>query len=372
MADTYFGANDPAAVKLWSRLLFRQAITNTIAWKLANISKSTTSPDNIVQIMDDTAAQRAGTTITYDLVAKLTGRGVLGDNELAGEEEALNLFTTSLTIDQLRHSVKIKGAVSQQRIPHNLRDLAQSQLAMWWAERDNLGLINQACGNTFQGDPAYTWLIAPVAPDAAHMVIANAGGIPSGGHRANEAALVAGDTFDISLLLDVGLIAAVAQYPIRPITLKGQQLRGVFVGHPLQIRSMKKSATTQQWTDIQLAAMQGGQITGNPVFTGAVGMYNGIVIHEDAQIPYGVVGQAASRNPIGLAGVARGVFMGAQALAMAMGRAQGSEQRIKWFEEVLDGGNVLRVSAGKLYGGQKNRFNNQDFATITVSSYEVQ
>lgn len=372
MADTYFAANDPAAVKLWSRILYKQAITRTVVWKLANIASSVTSPDNIVQILDDTQAQRAGATITYDLVSKLTKPGVLGDNEIAGEEEALTLYTNTLTINQLRHAVKIKGAVSQQRIPHNLRDLAKAQLGMWWAERDNVGSINQATGNTNQTDVRFTWLVAPVAPDAAHMVIANVGGVPSGGHAATEAALALGDTFDISLLLDVGLIAETNLYPIRPFTLKGMEIRGVFIGHPLQIRSMKKAAPPNQWSDIQLAAMTGGQITRNPIFTGAVGMYNGIIIHSDAQIPYGNGTEAASRNALGTANVARGVFMGAQALTMAMGRAQDNPNRVKWFEEILDAGNVLRVTAGKMYGGQKNRFANQDFATVTVSSYEVQ
>jgi N4-gp56 family major capsid protein len=146
----------------------------------------------------------------------------------------------------------------------------------------------------------------------------------------------------------------------------------VFIGHPLQIRSMKKNSNAQQWTDIQMSAIQGGQITGNAIFTGAVGMYNGVIIHSDASIPYGDGTESASRNALGTANVARGVFMGAQALTMAMGRAQDNPNRVKWFEEIMDAGNVLRVTAGKMYGGQKNRFDSQDFATVTVSSYEVQ
>ena len=35
----------------------------------------------------------------------------------------------------------------------------------------------------------------------------------------------------------------------------------------------------------------------------------------------------------------------------------------------LDGGNQLRVSAGKIFGVKKNVFNSADYATITISSW---
>ena len=132
MADWSYGPNAPEAVLIWSSRLFKQAITKTIAWKLANISSSVKSEDNIVQILDDTS-KGPGQQITYDLIAKLNGPGIAGDNEIAGEEESLVSYTTTININQLRHAVKIKGAMSQQRVPINMRETAKTRLGDWWA-----------------------------------------------------------------------------------------------------------------------------------------------------------------------------------------------------------------------------------------------
>lgn len=135
MADWAYAAGDPAAVNRWSFRLFKQSITKTIAWRLANISSSTTSEDNIVQILDDTQ-KGPGDNITYDLIAKLVAPGVLGDATVAGLEEALTTYTANIVINQLRHSVLVRGAMSQQRVPVAMRDTARVRLADWWQERD--------------------------------------------------------------------------------------------------------------------------------------------------------------------------------------------------------------------------------------------
>lgn len=176
----------------------------------------------------------------------------------------------------------------------------------------------------------------------------------------------------MNLILNIVLIAHTNVFPIKPINLKGMQINGVLILHPLQIRSLKANFSAGQWGDIQKAAMTGGQVTGNPIFVGSIGMYEGVVIHEDAQIPYGIGTEPSSRNALGVASVARGVFCGAQAACMSMGRAQGNANRMKWVEELLDANNQLRVTSGKIYGIKKNVFNAQDFATVTVSTYEVQ
>ena len=132
MADWNFAANSAEAVKIWSHRLFKQSITKTIAWRLCNISSSVSSEENIVQLLDETQ-KGPGDNITYDLIAKLSGPGIVGDNPIAGAEEALTTYTTSITINQLRHSVLVRGAMSQQRVPFNMRETARVRLADWWA-----------------------------------------------------------------------------------------------------------------------------------------------------------------------------------------------------------------------------------------------
>lgn len=366
MADWSYGVNDAATVKLWSARLFKQSITRTIAWRLANISSSVSSEENIVQILDDTL-KGPGDNITYDLISKLNAPGVIGDDTLAGQEEALTTYTTSITINQLRNAVLIRGAMSQQRVPINMRDTARVRLGDWWQARHNISLINQLTGNTAQADVRYTGLNATVAPDAEHIIY--------GGNATSDGTLNAGDEFTLDLIDEAVYIAHTNNVPIKPIQLKGMEINGVVLIHPLQTLSLRTNYTAGQWGDIQLAAMKGSEISGNPIFTGAIGMYNGVVIHEDAMMPYGTgagTGHDAipGQNLFTTANVARAVFCGAQAACFAFGRAYNTPNKIKWFEELLDGGNQLRVTAGQIFAMKKNRFNNADYATVAIDTFQ--
>jgi N4-gp56 family major capsid protein len=106
--------------------------------------------------------------------------------------------------------------------------------------------------------------------------------------------------------------------------------------------------------------MNGGNVTKNPIFTGALGMYNGVVLHESTRVP------AAPTN----GNVRRAVLLGAQAGVMAFGRGYG-KNTYSWEEEMFDYGNQLGVAAGSIAGMTKTRFNGSDFASIVVPTYAV-
>lgn len=371
MAEWSYGVNDAATVKQYSRRLFIQAVPNTLAWKLASLGSSPDDPNNIVQFFDETQ-KREGDTIKYDLLANLSGEGTLGDNEISGTEESPVTHQDSFVIDQLRHAVLVKGAMSQQRVPFNKRDQAKRLLSTWWEERYDLSLINQLSGNSIQTNIKYTGLQAVVAPDSGHQIY--------GGGRTTAATLVSGDKFTLDLIDKCVAKAHTMATPIKPIKLKGMELFGVMLLHPFQTRSLRENYSSGQWGDIQKAAMSGGQITGNPIFNGAIGLYGNVLLHEDARMPWGSVAQAG-RNPLGLGGnsggagdgtsISRAVFLGAQAAAMGFGRAYDVSTRFKWFEELLDAGNQLRVTAGSIFGIKKTRFNSLDYATIAVDTFDA-
>jgi len=393
VADWSYGVNDAATVKLYSHRLFAQTIQSTACYKLAMIAPSRESPDNIVQIMDETM-RTEGDTVKYDLIAKLQAPGVIGDNTLAGQEESLKTYQDQLVINQLRNAVLPYGAMSQQRVPFSMRDQAKMRLADWWAERLDVSLLNQLTGNTtgtfVQATPystKYTGMNSPLLPDVDHVMFANGRSCEVNGNSsyANNGStanpLQTGDVFTVDLIDNIVAIAHTLAMPIKPIRLKGMEVFGVMFLHPLQIKSLRKNFSQGQWGDIQLAALKGGQISGNPIFTGAIGMYNNVVIHEDNRVPYsdpsveltatGEIRYNSLSATVGTAtNVARGVFCGAQSACLAFGRAYGIDMKMRWFEELLDGGNQLRITAGMILGMKKTRFNSADYATITVSSYE--
>lgn len=125
MAATSYGTNDPLAVKLWSRRLIVEVLKNT--WCSRFMGESSGS---VIQIKDETS-KGPGDKITYGLRMQLSGAGVIGDGTLEGQEEALTTYNDSLFINQLRHSVRSAGRMTQQRVPFNIRDEALSGLRDW-------------------------------------------------------------------------------------------------------------------------------------------------------------------------------------------------------------------------------------------------
>ena len=75
--------------------------------------------------------------------------------------------------------------------------------------------------------------------------------------------------------------------------------------------------------------MTGGEIDDNPIFDGALGVYNGCVFHSDYRVPQGCVTTTVA------ASTRRAIFVGAQAAMMAYGRDNGPE-RFTWVEELFD------------------------------------
>lgn len=351
MAETAYGVNAPEAKKLWSSQLAREALKAT--WIQRFIGDGS---DAVIQTYSDTKKD-AGDRIRITLRMQLNGDGVLGDSTLEGNEESLATYTDDLFIDQLRHAVKSAGKMTQQRIPWSIREEAMMGLKDWWAGRMDTAFMTQMCGYTVQNDPRYTGMNVVLAPDAAHVFRPNA--------KANDQSLAAGDEFTLSLIDQVVAQAKLLTPVIRPIKVNGDD-RYVMVLHTNQVTQLRTNTGTGQWLDIQKAAMTGDGSKQNPIMTGALGMYNGVVLHESTRITPGV--NSASGATVATA--RRAVLMGAQAGFIAFGKGQ-SFENFDWNEELFDYGNKLGVEAGLIHGLKKSRFNNADFGTIVLSTFTV-
>ena len=98
--------------------------------------------------MRDELTKGAGDRITVGLRLQLVGGGVVGDNTLEGNEEALSTYNDTILIDQLRHAVRSKGKMSEQRVPFSVRQESMDGLKDWWSDRIDTWFFNQACGFT--------------------------------------------------------------------------------------------------------------------------------------------------------------------------------------------------------------------------------
>lgn len=360
MASTEFGVNHPLAVKAWSKSLAREAFRRTFLNKFMGEGE-----DSLVQEKTE-LKKSAGDRITCGLRPQLEGDGVEGDATLEGNEEAMRFFDDSVLINQLRHATRSKGKMSEQRVPYNMRTESKNALADWWARRMDQAFFNQICGNTAETRSVMTGHNAVTAPTTNRQIW-------QGGNSDDES-LGASDVFSLNLVQIAKQKALTASIEddtgplIRPFMHQGEEMYVMFL-HDHQAYDLSRDA---EWREVQRAALSGGDIKGNPLFTGALGVYDNVIIHRASRVTQGV----NSSTGAAVANTRRAVLCGAQAATIAFGSESGSE-RYSWTEEMYDYGNQLGVSAGAIWGLKKTKFtpaddsttNAEDFGTVVVSTY---
>lgn len=217
------------------------------------------------------------------------------------------------------------GKMSEQRVPYSVREEARLALTDWWAERIDTSMMNQLAGNTNQSDARFTGMQACTAPTNDHWILAT--GVAG---TNTEASLSASSIFSLTLI-DRAVVKAKTLSPkIRPLRIDGEEKYVSFI-HTYQHHQLRTNTNTAQYADIQKAAIQGGQISKNPIYTGSLAEYNGTVMHESTRVP----------TP-GVTSVYRAIFCGAQAGVFALGQDSNTNLTASWFEELRTKGSSLK------------------------------
>ena len=353
MATTSYGVNANEAVKLWSRKLAREALKKTYCRRFMGKGS-----DSLIQIKNETN-KGPGDRIRITLRMQLSGDGVQGDNTQEGNEEALTTYVDDVVINQLRHAVRSAGKMTEQRIPFSIRDEAMAGLSDWWADRWDTWFFRQAAGHTITTDTRFTGNNAVTAPS--RQVWTESSTTDDGDLDST------GDTFTLTAIDKAVELAKTGTPPIRPVMVDGKPYYVVFI-HPYQVTDLRinVSTSTVTWEGIQKAAMQGSKISDNPIFTGALGVYNGCIMHESTRVPTGVDASDGTE----VTTVRRAIMCGAQTAAVCFGEGH-DQSTYDWFEQLFDYGNQLGVKAGNIGGLKKLRWNSQDFGVVVMSSYAV-
>lgn len=360
MSTTSYGVNDALAVKLWSKTLDHEIL------KYTDIARLIGDDANSIIHRKTETSKGPGDQVTYGLRMQLSGAGFT-ENQLAeGNGESLTTYSDSLVINELGHVVGVKSenTIDQQRVPFNLRSEARGGLADWYAKRFSVAFFNQVCGYTPQTDVRYTGLNAVTAP-ATTRIIRQSG-------AANDESLTANDRFTLDLIDKAKEAAITATPPIRPVNIKGDARRDfnetltdtyVMYLHPYQVTDMRTNTSTGQWQDLVKAAYEGLKMTGNPIFSGAIGMYNSVVLRQSFDVTTGVSSAGAD-----VATVRRAVMLGGQSAMIAFGQ-KNSISKYRWNEELFDHKRRLEVSAWTIHGIKKTRYNSVDYGAMVVSTY---
>ena len=355
---TLIGVNDPQAVKKWASLM-AVAINKASYWsrKFVGEGKDARLP---IQRIDDLESG-AGDEVTVDLLMPMNMEPIIGDETLEGKEAPLKYFTDRLRIDQVRGGADLGSRMTKKRTLRNLRQDAKRAATGWWRQlMDEIYFIYlsgaRGTGGGFlwsANNPFFT--INPLtAPDAMHQMY--------GGAATSKASLTAADTFKLRLI-DKAVAKAETmggdgsdELSMIPISIEGGD-HYVALMHTFQADAMRQDAGTGGWLDIQkaAAAAEGAK---NPIFTGAMGMYNDVILHKHRNVirfsDYG----AGANLP-----AARSLFLGSQAALVAYGDNE-TGTRYRWTEVSKDHDNSIAIGTHAIMGVKKATYKSKDNATV--------
>lgn len=314
---------DSQIAEVWAKDLYAQA-ENMTFWH--QFEGAPGSPMPIVR-RDELEGKGAGDTIRVDIALALTGAGLTGDGGgsiLEGNEERLKFRQSSITIEQFQHAVRWTD-LAQALITHDMRSTALNQLKKWLAGKLDTRVWDELTGNTNAKSSVTTiptnnkWF-AGTATTRDTIADTNAGG---------------------RLTLDsITEIKAYAQTELKIEPLKtddGVEWYGLAT-HPYAIMQLKRDDT--KWSQAQREAQARG--ADNPVFTGAAGVWDGVILYSSNRCP--------RSNNSGSVAVADGVFFGAQALSRGYGFYP------KWTEEMFSYGQEAGIATRVLVGEKLNTF----------------
>lgn len=242
-----------------------------------------------------------GDVIHISQLANLSGSGVTGETRLRGTEEKLSLAEVTLTPEWNRHAVSDTAKASKQ-ILHAFREKASKALAYWMKSKMDASAWTAARTTASTGFEAAA--ISQVFAGTATAI--------------DE--LVATDTFGVA---EIRKAAAILESNnIMKVSVPGMPAgEGYYLCfiNPWQAYNLKADS---EWISNHQNASERGK--DNPLFTGALGEIDGVIVHSTTQAT------AADNANSPVVSCARAVMVGQEAIC------RGLNEDIVWSEQVDD------------------------------------
>ena len=314
-------------------------------WKEAKVENffgrfTGTGPNAIIETKPDLKKEK-GDKITTGLMMKLTGEGVTGENMLEGNEEKIIFLDFSVEVNQIRNAVRLAGSMQEQKAAYDLRAAAKESLKVWLAEKNERDTFKALTDN----------------PTANRVIYA-------GGRKA-ENQITAGDKFSAEMISAARRRAMLAKPKIRPTNVNGKNYY-VMIIDSYQARDLKNDV---KWINAQKDANIRG--LENPIFTGALGLYDGVVVHEHENVIRTATGATTGSGDSAVTvEVGHALLLGAQAAIFAVA------QEPNWKEKDFDYGDKAGFATGMIRGIEKAKFTDTDgtefdFATVQVITSSI-
>lgn len=366
MSVTDFGALSAARKKVWAAETWQAGRDKSFFFANGFIGGSDTDMNSVIQRVTKLTETERGLECVMQLIQDLQGDGVVGDNQLDGNEEAMVNDAITIRIDQIRHGVKSKGEMAEQATVVRFRAQGKEKLAFWLSDKmDELMFL------TLSGR-SYTLLTngatrpasqLPSLSFAADVVAPSSNRILYGGSATSEGSITASDKFSWATVVNANTLAQ--EKRLRPIRSGGKD-HYVMVLHPRQRRDLVLDPT---YLNVLKTADKTGD--GNKLFNNAMANVDGTVIYSHNKV-FNTSGLTSGSKwgAGGLVDGAQAMYLGAQAGGIA------TVGNVFWRESTLtDYGNRPGIGMGRKIGMLKPQFTSiydsnsrQDFGTIAVKT----
>ena len=208
--------NSALEVSRWAKELFTSAKKDTYFSRFFGGSNSA------IHVLNDLKAAK-GKDVTVGLKMKIEGSGITGDNTLAGNEVAIDTYSQTVTLDQLRQGVLSTGKMHDKKTLIDFRKEALDSLKVWFAE-------------TMEAD-----LITALSATPTYQFFCNPDGTNTHTDAAPASTVVAADTIGAKPISRLVARAKILNPKIRPIRVNGKDYY-VLILHPEAAHELKNQS----------------------------------------------------------------------------------------------------------------------------------
>ena len=319
MADQRNQVNIPTNLvpKVWAKKVWHEGVKDSYFDKF-----TATDGSNVVHKNKDLENVK-GDSVVFGLMMNLTGSGVEGNRQkLAGAEDTLNIYDFTVNTKLVRNAVS-RYEADDQRTQYDMLKEIKIALKQWLSDWLDDRLISRLSYNPSNGEVLY----------------ASAAG--------TQSSITANDKLTTTIISRAKRKAMMHAPKVQPIKVDGMD-KYIMLIHPWAARDLKDDP---KW----LAAQQNANIRGskNPIFTGALGEYDGVILYEYERVQTGNIG-ASSAN------VCQNLLLGKQAACFAVSRPA------KHIEQTDDYGNIAGNGIAFYGAVEKTNFNGKDYGVINV------
>jgi len=307
MALTDFGSLTTIQKTVQSTLISKQGRDDNFFMSNGFMGGSTNDSTKPIQKVTELTKTERGTQAVLPLVGDISG-GIVGDNELEGNEAVMISDAQTIRIDQIRNGVRSKGRLSEQQTVIRFRVQAKDALAFWLADLLDelmfLTLAGRAYTVNTDGSTRATSQI-PSLTFAADVVAASTNRLMYAGAATSEATFTTADSMTWDVVTQAKAFAK--RKRIRPIRAGGKSYY-VLVLSTEECRDLEKTA---DYKTLQAQAMPRG--LDNPLFTNAKKVINEVVIYDHQKV-YNTLGLSSGSRGGSASTVhgARAMLLGAQ------------------------------------------------------------